>query len=457
MVNADKVVHVVKQGFSPHASGIENRKTLQEAIDKTGTIYIDQPGVYKISGTLYIGSNTTLKFGNGVFLKKVNEEGEFSHVILNKGALNKTYDKNICIDGLNIIVNGMDKRFSEVYGLRGQLAFFYVNDLKITRFRCEDLMSQQFGIHVCTFNNLLIDDVIVRGYKDGIHLGRGKGFAIRNCVFQTYDDAIALNAHDYATSNPELGWIENGIIENCHDLNQDKTTGYFCRILGGAWTDWKEGMEVQQSDIVISNNRVYRVMMEPNGEKYISQNPPVHEKGIKEYDGIQWGLVQEEITYTAGVRNVVFRDIFLEKPRVGFSVHFDNDKYSRSYYPGAIIPMQEQLLFENVRVLHEGKQPFISVGTPMDVITINHCLFRNGGISFRGNNAMEDYLKTRINMMGCILNGTDEFYLLRSRVKNKQIDLNTSSTIYDSEKVIPKFKVGSSILNINTDIKYIYE
>ncbi len=54
-------------------------------------------------------------------------------------------------------------------------------------------------------------------------------------------------------------------------------------------------------------------------------------------DGINWGVVQNDVTYTAGVRNVIFRDIFLEKPRIGFSIHFDNDKYSRSYYPGAAI------------------------------------------------------------------------------------------------------------------------
>jgi hypothetical protein len=69
-------------------------------------------------------------------------------------------------------------------------------------------------------------------------------------------------------------------------------------------------------------------------------------------DGITWGVVQDDVTYTAGVRNVVFRDIFLRKPRVGFSVHFDNDAYSRSYYPGAPIPAQEQLHFDNIRVLH---------------------------------------------------------------------------------------------------------
>jgi hypothetical protein len=49
----------------------------------------------------------------------------------NKGALTKQYDEHISIEGLNIIVNGIDKPFSDVYGLRGQLAFFYIKDLKL--------------------------------------------------------------------------------------------------------------------------------------------------------------------------------------------------------------------------------------------------------------------------------------------------------------------------------------
>lgn len=72
-----------------------------------------------------------------------------------------------------------------------------------------------------------MNDAIIKGMKDGVHLGRGNGFTISNCVFQTFDDAIALNAHDYSIGNPELGWIENGVIENCHDLSAENTTGFF--------------------------------------------------------------------------------------------------------------------------------------------------------------------------------------------------------------------------------------
>ncbi|MBN2820296.1 MAG: hypothetical protein JXP36_15070 [Bacteroidales bacterium] len=440
-------------GLSTEASGIENTKALQNAVDHCGTVMVTRPGVYKIAGTVYIGSNTSLIFGNNVVLQKTDEQGKFSHVLVNKGAKTKTYNNNITIKGLQIMVNGIDTGdWSEAYGLRGQLAFFYVRDLRIERFRCLDLGAWQYGIQVCTFEDLIINDVIIKGDKDGVHLGRGKRFKISNGVFQTYDDAIALNAHDYSTGNPELGWIENGVIENCHDLNQDKTTGFFCRILAGAWKDWEPRMEVQQSDAVVFNNRIYRVQMQPDGKKYISNTPPIHENGNKEYDGINWGVVQTDITYTAGVRNVVFRDIFLEKPRVAFSVHFDNDKYSRSYYPGAITPIQEQLLFVNILVLHDQPKDFLSVNTPMDVVTIINSSFRAGGIHFHGNKAMTDYQKTKINIVGSVFNQKGEMVLVKNSVDNKRIELETSSNIeyFDdfSAKVVP----GTGQVIVNSDL-----
>ncbi len=439
-------------GFSPEASGIQNLKAMQQAVDHGGTIVVSRPGTYKIAGAVYIGSNTSLIFGNGIFLKKVDEQGKFTHVFLNKGALTKTYDQNITIEGLQIIVNGIDKGMTEVFGLRGQIAFFYIKDLRIERFRCMDLGKAQFCIHVCTFEDILINDVIIKGEKDGIHLGRGKRFTISNCVFQTFDDAIALNAHDYATSNPELGWIEDGVVENCHDLNAENTTGFFCRILAGGWIDWKPGMEVQQSDAVVSTGRIYRVQAKADGTIYKSTTQPTHESGSQVLDGINWGVVQTDITYTAGVRNVVFRDIFLEKPRVGFSIHFDNDRYSRSYYPGAEIPKQEQLLFDNIRVIHNQPTNFLSITTPVDVITICNSVFRNNRIAFHGNKAMSDYLKTRINIYGCVFNQKGTMELVTNSVENKEILLKTSSNIELSDDFSAKVNPGNGKIIIESDL-----
>ena len=439
-------------GFAPEASGIDNTKALQRAVDQGGTIVVSRPGTYPIAGTVYLGSHTSLIFGNNVLLKKVAEQGAFAHVLLNKGALTRTYDEHITVAGLHIIVNGVDARKFQVYGLHGQLAFFYVKDLRIERFRCLDLGKAQYGIQVCTFEDLIIDDVIIKGDKDGVHLGRGQRFTIRNGIFQTGDDAVALNAHDYVVGNPELGWIEDGVVENCHDLKAAKATGYFCRILAGAWLDWQPGMKVQQSDSVVSQGRIYRVQAKPDGTVYTSSTRPTHASGALLLDGINWGVVQTQVTYTAGVRNIVFRDIFLENPRTGFSVHFDNDKYSRSYYPGTKIPLQEQLVFDNIRILYDQKTDLLSIGTPVDVVTIMNSSFRNNRIHFHGNNAMPDYLKTSINIFGCAFNYPGTMELVVNSVPSKAIALKTSANIAPSGDFSATVIPGNGTITVDSDL-----
>lgn len=410
-------------GFSPDASGVENARSLQKAVDGGGTIAISKPGVYPLAATVYLCSHTSLVFGNGVIVKKVAEDGPFTHVFLNKGALTRVPDTGISIDGLHISVNGVDHNMKEVFGLRGQLAFFHARDIRITRFRCLDLGKAQFCIHVCSFEDLHIEDVIIKGDKDGIHLGPGKRFTIRDCSFQTYDDAIALNAHDYATSNPELGWIEHGVIENCHDLDAEKTTGFFCRILAGAWTDWQPGMRVQQSDTVVSEGRLYRVQMKPDGSEYTSNTRPTHKSGAMELDGIKWGMVQENETRTAGVRNVVFRDIFLHKPRVAFSFHFDTGIYSRSYYPGAPVPEQQGLLFDGIRVLHDKKGELFSIATPVDVLLIRNSFLGDHRIKFRKVAGIDSYPPTKINIQGCVFRHPAQMTMVSNDAPQKSIEL----------------------------------
>lgn len=312
--------------------------------------------------------------------------------------------------------------------------------------------KMQFCIHICTFEDVIVDDVIIKGDKDGVHFGRGKRFTVRNGVFQTRDDAIALNAHDYSTSNPELGWIEDGVIENCTDLpDSEPTVGYFCRILAGAWVDWREGMEVQQSDTVVSQGRLYRVQNQPDGAVYRSLTRPTHQSGKRELEGINWGVVQEDVTYTAGVRNVVFRDIRLYKPRIGFSVHFDNDKYSRSYYPGAPIPEQKQLLLQNVQVLHDRPKALVLIATPLDALNISHSTFANGEINFCGR-SMPDYGTTKINLVGCIFNAKGRWELVKNGVKNKRIVLKTVANIETEDDFVASVSAGEGVVQVYSDL-----
>ena len=449
-------------GLSPEASGVENAIALQKAIDTGGTIIVSQPGIYKMASTLYVGSNTSLVFGNGVSLMKVNEQGAFAQIILNKGALTKTYDENITIEGLHLIVNGVDNCSDKVLGLRGHVGFYYIKDLKIKGFRCSDLTGCQYGVHISKFEDVIIEDVIIKGRKDGIHFGPGKRFTIRDGVFQTFDDAIALNGQDYSTTDPEVGWIEDGIIENCYDLDQDKTQGYFCRMLAGGWIDWKKGMKVQQSDAVVSNGRIYRVIMAPDATLYESVTRPDFENGTKVLDGITWYMAQETITYTAGARNVVFRNIQLEKARVAFSIEFNMGKYNRSYYAGAELPVQENVIIDNVKVLYDKIDiPLIQISSPVNMITITNSRLKNTGVIIYGNEVLPEYLKentvpnwlkTSINIYGCIFDQDGEMTLINNTAKGKEIELRTSSNMELGENFSAKIIDGGGEISVHSDL-----
>lgn len=440
-------------GFSPQATGLENMRALQRAVDRTGTVIVSRPGIYKLAGTVYIGSGTSLIFSNNVFIEKVAEQGPFTHVLLNKGALTKTWDRHIRVSGLQLIVNGVDVRKWLVYGLQGQIAFFYVKDLEIDHFRTLDLGSGQYAIQVCTFEDLLIDNFVIEGNKDGIHLGRGKRFTLRNGTFDTGDDAIALNAWAWSTGNPELGWIEDGLVENMCDLpNTKRRHGYFCRMLAGAWIDWRPGMEVQQSDTVVSGGRLYRVQARPNGKIYKSLTRPDFRSGSKILDGITWGVVQDDVTYTAGVSNVIFRDIFLEKARHAFSLNFNNSRFGRSYYPGAPAPIQKNILIEDARILYDAPTDFLQVFTPSDVVTIANSTLCNNHITFYSTQDMTDYGSTRINIIGCIFSFPGSLQLLVNSVPNKKIVLKTAGSIETSDDFSASVISGGGNITVDSDL-----
>ena len=382
-VACEPVKYADRYGFLPDNDAPTNSDALQRCLDGGGKIRVRKAGVYSISKTLFLDSDTDLSFNEGVVLSKALGPDSLGarFVFINRGAFTREYDENIRISGLNLRCNGLDSRSGNkldvptIVGLSCQLAFFYIKNLNINHFTLLDLTPRDFAVQICTFENATVENVHIEGMKDAVHFGPGRGFVVRHGVFKTYDDPIALNAHDYTTSNPELGWIEDGIIEDCIDLDdpENGTTGFFARILAGGWRDWEEGMDIQSSgDAVVSEGRIYR----SNGPKvkvnYTSTCRPNHEEGTVTYpDGITWTMSQNEnICHSCGVRNVVFRDIKLQKKRnVALCLHFDHDQYSRSYYPYAEIPVQSNIVFERVYV--ENEIPvLIQSRTPVDSIIL---------------------------------------------------------------------------------------
>ena len=435
-------------GFLPTKTAAENVTALQSAVNGGGTVLIDYAGTYSVNDTILLDSNTTLIFGAGVYISMQDNK----RFLLNRGALTKEYNENITVLGLNLITNGHNVT-AVIPGLRGYIAFFYIKHLYIDKFTLLDGAAGPYVIHICTFEDIKLTNLHIEGYKDAVHIGRGSKFVIRNGIFKTYDDPIALNAHDYPSGQPEYGWIEDGVIENCYDLaDPDRgTTSYFARILAGSWSNWVSGNEYQiNGDLCVSNNRLYQTTGDVSTSKIVSTSRPSHESGSETYpDGLTWRMVQDSgVGYSCGCKRVHFKDIFLQKPRgTAFSIHFDNDGYSRSYYPNSIPPIQEDLIFENIFFEAEISN-LITCITPINTIKLINSILQNSKISLsKLNVAGITYSTTHIIMSGTTFKGIGNNVIATSTGRNA--DIKILGSVVDSDNFTPSI---SNVAVISNDI-----
>ena len=453
-------VNAADYGFLPENNGEINASVFQKLVENGGTVIVDQPGVYELSRTIELVSDTMLIFGAGVYLKRAAcSDGvqRQSYVFVNRGAFTRSWDQNITITGLKLITSSINPPEAwkngekRVIGLNAQLAFFYIKNLIIRDFELLDLGTSGFAIQVCTFENVLLENLHIEGMKDGVHFGKGNKFAVRHGVFRTYDDPIALNANDYATSNPQMGWIENGLIEDCYDLEQPETTGFFARILAGSWKAWEQGMVIQNSDSVLSEGRLYRAVMKPDGETYISNTRPTHAEGTMELDGITWAMVQDDdLSENCGCRNIHFKDIFLEKKRpVAFSIHFDNDNWSRSYYPNSNAPVQKDIIFENIYMLSRIPT-FLLAKTPVNAVKVINSVLEDSTIELKCVDTEGiRYETTHLLLSGCTFRGDGERPLVLCR-GNRSATLKIVGSIQENENA--GWKVQGDVKILESDI-----
>ena len=324
-------------GFSPTAAAAANVAAFQRAVDGgSKLVTVTTPGVYDLDATVWLDSNTRLECRPGVIFRKT---GTYSFVLANRGIQTREWNEGITIDGLEIACNGqvaLPPPADPAFGLRGLVALFRVKDAAITTFRCRDLETPQFALHICTFENLLVDGFEIRGKKDGVHLGPGKGFTIRNGVCQTGDDAIALNAQDYPSANPAQGDISDGVIENLIDEPREPGVphpGSVSRLLTGAWVDWHPGIRLQNGDTVRHDEHVYRVLATFDTTQHESNAPPIHTAGAwKSPDGLTFVHNTADGVTQASIRNVVFRGV-KSRARNGFMTAWEDHKYHRAVHP----------------------------------------------------------------------------------------------------------------------------
>ena len=364
-------------GVLPGNAPAENTRNLQALLDEGGEIAVEEPGEYGIDDMLVIRGGTALRFGKGTALRRESDRGG---ALINRGALTGETDSDILVEGLRLICNGCNGTVAEVVpGLRGQLNFYRVKNLTLRDVACPDLPKISFFIHLSNWENVLVDGIEVAGLKDGLHVNRGAHLRVVNGLFRTFDDPIALNAHDYPSACPEFGWISDVVIEHCVDLPEDSSVGFFARLLGGAWSGWRRGNLYRHSDAVVApNGNVYRCIARQDLMEYRSECEPCHDRGDRAYpDGLVWRYIQHDAACDCGCENVVFRDIILKKTRpVAFSLHYDDDAYSRSCYPGAIAAPQRNILFDRLVCDGASFKILAHAKTPVDTLRVVNSTLR---------------------------------------------------------------------------------
>lgn len=380
-------------GFLPGAAGCANAAALQRAVREYETVSVTVPGVYDISGTVRLPSDTHLEFSRGVILRRVPLGDSLleGNLFVNDGAFTGEFNENISIDGAHISVNGVESAAissdgdagtiplapNSVTGLRGHISFLYIRHLKIRNITITDLLSKDYGIQVSDFEDAVIENIHIEGKKDGVHFGPGRNFILRNGKFRTGDDAIALNCADYSVSNPNFGSISGGLIENCTDLNGAEGS-LFIRILAGTARDWVKGMTVCHSDAVRTGNGMYRVVMRPDDRRYVSVTEPLFDGASEVLDGIFWikthrAYSPREISLEAGCSDITFRNLTLEQPRERAAlIYMNDDGYLHSCYPGSEIPRIKNIRFEDIRAVKPVGR-FLSVEMPAENISVLGC------------------------------------------------------------------------------------
>jgi hypothetical protein len=142
-------------------------------------------------------------------------------------------------------------------------------------------------------------------------------------------------------------------------------------------------MQVQHSDTVAVNGKTYRVLMNPkDGKLYTSLTPPCHEKGIQEYDGINWVNVRDTEEFDCGCRNIVMRNCRLQKKRnIGIAISLNYDTYARSFYPGCMCIPQSNITLENI-FLENDVDILLHSNYPTSNITLKNIDFKNAKLCF---------------------------------------------------------------------------
>lgn len=245
---------------------------LQLLLDGRGIVHIEKPGIYQISKTLKIHSNTRLILSPGA--KILAAPLSKCALIENDHFAGGGRDENIEIiggiwDG-NCDAMGLDSEHEAVHRLdepyspsvfRGKLIrFAHIDRIELSRMTVRNPVS--YGIQIGDVYGFVVRDIFFDynwhfGTTDGVHInGPAYDGVIENLCGTTNDDMVSLTTYDEPHAEVSIGDIENVYIHNLTARN-----GYSgVRLLSGENCDVRsihiDGIygDYRHNVIIISNH-----------------------------------------------------------------------------------------------------------------------------------------------------------------------------------------------------------
>lgn len=367
-----------EEGFLPTSDATTNVTTMNRLLASGGTIIVSQPGEYEVNGRMVMQSNTTLVFAEGVIIKMVSN---CPYVLINAAAFKSdgSYDENIKVIGYHLNTNGFNNSCG-INGLRGYLTFFHVKHVYVSDVRCMWYKAHIFFIHCCDWEDVEFANCFVVGDKDAFHFGRGFNGYLHDLTICAVDDSIALNAWDFAESNPQIGDIHDVLIENIVELphyynvnsEYNRTLGFTTRFLNGSWLPWTSGMEVQHSTTVTYKNNIYRVI---NLFQKTAISTATPSEGLGS-DGIQWRKEASGDNLGCCCYNIELRNIvsYQTKNEGNFGFNAINEVDHKSWVEGATPHPNHDIHFSNIQVYDNNSTIFNIQGDVDNVYVDNSIL-----------------------------------------------------------------------------------
>ncbi len=363
-------------GASPSATASANVAALQAALDAAhagggGIVVIDKAGDYLVNAGLVIYAKTRLIFAPGAALSK---SGNFAQVIRNNGANTGTVDDDITLEGCRIKVNGIEPYGTTINGMNGHVEFYRVKNLVVRDFQIADIGTLVFGLHICTWQHLYLENLEFHGGKDGVHLGTGSHGHIRNLRGDPGDDLINVGAYDWTPSNPVIGDITDLVIEG---MVSDSSH----RIMVGAFAEWTNGRQYFSGEAVNADGNVYCYEGMLGTLKTASVMPTHTTPGqvVTGADTIPWRFEFTGPQTEINVRNLTFRDCtFNQEGVLRDTNNTGTGGFSRNVSPGTEGNEEiSGLLFENCNfnfATVSGQGALTGQGRVADV-TFRNCKF----------------------------------------------------------------------------------